>query len=195
MNSQQHVLIFLGPQGSGKGTQLELLQAIVGWPVIVMGDVFRAEATKATPRGQAVKALIDGGEIVPPKLWEPVLRDYLATFQHSGSILLDGVVRSPEQVSAFDRIRAELNLPEPLIINLQVPREESMTRLLKRHRHDDTREAIERRLQWSAEQTKPVIDHYRQSDRVIDINGNQSVDAVHQEIVHKLTDAGILSNA
>ncbi|MBI4023221.1 nucleoside monophosphate kinase [Candidatus Berkelbacteria bacterium] len=189
------VLLVLGPQGSGKGTQVSLLAKKTGWPVVTMGELFRSEAATGTERGQEIGALIDHGHLVPGTLWEPVLKDYLKAQQFSGGLILDAVVRSADQFGPFDRMRAELGIDEPFVLFIDVPEPVSIDRLLLRGRVDDTREAIQRRLTWSREQAGPVVDHYRSRDRVIDINGNQPVADVHREVIDKLHARGILELA
>jgi len=139
----------LGTQGSGKGTQVELLNKKMNLPVLTMGDVFRAEAKQPTKRGQKIKSILDEGDIVPAELWEPVLRNYLKDFNASDGALLDGVVRSPQQVTAFDQIRKELSLPEPYVVAISLSEEKAIPRLLKRGRHDDTESQIRERFTTS----------------------------------------------
>lgn len=190
--TKQTLLLVLGPQGSGKGTQVSLLKEKLAVPVVTMGEIFRQEMVKPTDRGRQVKEILGPGGLVPAEIWEPVLRDYLADCDLSQGAILDGVVRSMEQVTAFDRIRDELGLSVPFVVNIQVPEEESVKRLLLRGRHDDTESGIRQRLTWSRNETEPVIDHYRSLNRVTDINGNQSIDAVQMELVTKLTDAAVI---
>ncbi|MBI4185561.1 nucleoside monophosphate kinase [Candidatus Berkelbacteria bacterium] len=189
------LLHVLGPQGSGKGTQVALLNAVlnVALPVITMGQVFRDEIAKSTVRGQQIKAIIDPGGKVPAALWEPILRDYLATLDLSNGALLDGVVRDINQLNAFERLRSEQGLPEPYVLAIQVPEEESIKRLLLRGRHDDTEAAIHRRLAWSQAEVEPVIDLYITHGRTIYVNGLGSVDTIHDRIISKLVIAGLLT--
>lgn len=188
------LLQFLGPQGSGKGTQLTLLRTMLRpeLPVVTMGDLLRAEKASGSELGQRVAALIDQGKLVTIDLWQEVLTKHLATIDRSTGILLDGVVRTAEQKTAFDSIRTELALPDFTIINLTVPEDESVKRLLLRGRHDDTEDAIRQRLRWSADETAPVIEEYRQRGQVIDINGYQPIETVQAEITDKLLDAGLI---
>ena len=183
--------LFLGPQGSGKGTQLELLNQRFGLPVVVMGEVLRTEAATGTELGRRIAALIDQGTLVTIDLWEAALEAYLVTIDVSRGLMADGLLRTMEQVNSFERIQAKLGLSNPLVLNIQLPRDVSIDRLLKRGRHDDTREAIESRLAWSESDVLPVIDHYRAMNQVIDLNGDQTIEAVHAEILEKLQDRGV----
>jgi adenylate kinase len=187
------VLLFTGPSGSGKGTQANLLKKELGnVPIITMGDLFRALAAEPTELGQRVKAILSAGELVPIGVWQDVLDDHLAKTDVSHGAILDGVLRSMENARAFTNIRAKHKLAEPIVINLEVPHDISVERLLKRGRHDDTKEMIEKRLAWSYAETRPVVDHFRREGRVIDINGDDTIEHVHEAIVAALIKRGIL---
>lgn len=192
MSDQKVVLLFAGPQGSGKGTQAHLLREIGNVPIVTMGDLFRELATQPTDLGKRVKAILDAGELVPNDIWREVLDEHLGKIDVSHGAILDGVIRSMANAEAFAEIREKHKLAEPLVINLDVTREVSVERLIKRGRHDDTREAIEHRLAWSEAETRPLVDHYRQEGRVIDIDGNMTIERVHEAIVSALTKRGII---
>lgn len=190
------VLLFIGTVGSGKGTQVDLLNQALKLPVVTMGDVFRTERERDTDRGRAIREIYDRGDLIPPNLWEPALRDYLQELNCSQGALFDGVLRSIAQTTAYQHIESDLLLPPILVINIDVPIAEALKRLLARGRDmDKSEEATKRRLDWSRSETEPVVEHYRSLDKVIDINGDQSIDAVHAEIVQKLAEAGVITNA
>jgi adenylate kinase len=190
------LLHVLGPQGSGKGTQVALLNEALDapLPVITMGEIFRAEIVSGTERGLKIKAILDPGGKVTDELWEPVIRDYLPNVDLMRGVILDGVVRALDQFKAFERIRTELNLPEPYVLAISVPEEESVKRLLLRGRHDDTEEGIRRRLTWSREEVQPLIDHYRELDRTIDVDGFGSIEEIHTRVIDGLVAANILTH-
>lgn len=189
------LLHVLGPQGSGKGTQVALLNQALDkpLPVITMGQVLRDEIASGSERGLAIKAILEPGGKVTDDLWEPVIRDYLPTLDLTRGAILDGVVRALDQFRAFERIRTELGLPEPYVLAISVSEVESIKRLLLRGRHDDTEEAIRKRLTWSREEVQPLIDHYRALGRTIDIDGLGSIEEIHQRVMDGLVAAEILT--
>lgn len=190
-----HLIVILGIQGSGKGTQAGLLVQKFGWTLATAGDLFRDRAAIDDELGRAVKANLDSGQIMTIGQWEAVVGERLARMKPDETMIFDGLLRSPEQVAVFERIRTGHNLPQPLILALQLPRERAFERLMERRRADDAPELINRRIDWSEELMMPVLDHYRPLGQVIDINGDQAVTAVHEEIIQKLTDTGILPHA
>ena len=74
------------------------------------------------------------------------------------------------------------------VVHLDITDEEAMKRLLARKRYDDTEAAIRERLQWYKAEVVPAVEYYREKGRLVEINGEQSVEAVHQEIVEKFKD-------
>lgn len=188
------VLIFAGPQGSGKGTQATLLAKQFQLPLAVAGDLFRSIAKEPTETGKAIHETLSQGKLMTNELWREVTGKYLEQADLSRGIILDGFIRNMNQVESFEEISAQQTLPPVLIIYLALPREQSIERLLKRGRHDDTMEAIERRLEWSKTDSEPAIEYYREKNQVLDINGHQSIDEVHDEIVAKLTNGGWVEN-
>lgn len=188
------LLVFAGPQGSGKGTQATLLAEQFDLPLAVAGDLIRTVAQEKTELGHKTANLINNGQYVTLDIWEQIIGEYLRSTDLTRGIILDGFIRTMDQVHRFNDMQQEQTLPPILIINLTLPRDRSIERLLKRGRHDDTMEAIERRLKWSETDVKPAVDYYREIGQVIDINGDQAIDEVHDEIVAKLTDGGWVEN-
>ncbi len=95
-------LLIVGPQGSGKGTQGVRIAEAFGIPVVSTGDVFRANVAQGTELGQQVKAIIDGGSLVPDELTSAVVRDRLSQADAAEGFLLDGYPRNLAQVMHLD---------------------------------------------------------------------------------------------
>lgn len=187
------ILVFLGPQGSGKGTQSIMLAKTLGLPRAEAGQLCRDEAKKDTPLGKSIKALIDKGEYLPTSLWRPVIERVFQTVDASSGMIFDGFLRTPDQLKEFDTFRTTYFLPDPLIVYLRLSQEHAIARLMKRGRVDDTPELIATRLKWSTAKIQGILDHFRAKNEVIEINGDQSIDVVQQEIIDKLTKAGVIS--
>lgn len=195
MTTAQPVIHVLGTVGSGKGTQVALLSTRYHLPSVSAGDLFRQAAAPSTVTGRRVTAILMSGALMPIELWNEVVRSYLADADFSRGYLLDGVVRSPEQVERFTALIAERRLPEPWVLAIEISEELAFERLRKRGRLDTDSEAATRvRLAWSREQTSLVIRFYADRDRVVTVNGDQSIEAVHREIVMKLRAVGLLSS-
>jgi adenylate kinase len=190
-------VIFIGPQGSGKGTQIEKLdKAMVEKdPVrrvvdIQTGRRFRALAAKSeTFAEKKVARTLDTGVLQPDFLthimWGEAMLDQLDSKSH---LLIDGFPRTVTQAHVLDDALAFFERTKIHIINLDTPEEVVRARMHSRARADDTHESIEERLRWYSEETMPVLDYYRvrPDTQVHDIDGTDTVDGVHQQILNAL---------
>ena len=135
-------LLIVGPQGSGKGTQGARIAEALGIPTISTGDVFRANISQGTELGQQVKAIVEAGNLVPDELTSALVRDRVAQDDAAVGFLLDGYPRNTAQVGHLDEILAEQGASLDAVIELSVPRAESIARLALRAteqgRADDT---------------------------------------------------------
>ena len=188
-------LLIVGPQGSGKGTQGVRIAEALGIPVVSTGDVFRANVKDGTELGLKVKAIIDAGDLVPDELTSAIVRDRLEQDDAAGGFLLDGYPRNLGQVGDLDAFLASRGEALTGVIELSVPRDESIQRLALRAteqgRTDDTEEAIAKRLSIYESETAPILDVYRERGVVNEIDGVGSLDAITERITAALAARGI----
>ena len=180
-------LIFLGPPGAGKGTQALVLSSTFGVPHISTGDILRSAVKEQTELGQKAEEFMNAGELVPDSLMLGLIRERLSQDDAKSGWILDGFPRTVVQAEFLDQLLADLEQPYDSVVNLDVPDEIIVDRLLKRGRQDDTETVIRHRLDVYRQQTEPLIDFYRQRQKLISINGNQSMDTVSnhlKEMVH-----------
>lgn len=173
-------LIFLGPQGSGKGTQATRLARLMGVPHVATGDMLRAAVAAGTGLGSRAAAIMAAGDLVPDELVVAMVAERLGRPDAACGYILDGFPRNVPQAKALD---AELDGGIEAIVHLDVPHGELMERMLLRAaeqgREDDTQEVIARRLEIYWEQTAPLADYYRESGiPVFEVNGLGSIDEV-----------------
>lgn len=126
-------IILVGAQGSGKGTQAELLSQTLGVPHIASGDLFRKAIDEKTELGMKAKAYIDRGELVPDDLTVTMVVKRLEEPDCSQGVLFDGFPRTVAQAEVLDRGLQEVGKQIDLAIYLQVPREELLMRLSGRY--------------------------------------------------------------
>lgn len=192
-------LLIVGPQGSGKGTQGARIAELFGIPAVSTGDVFRANITQGTELGQQVQAIIQAGDLVPDALTGAVVRDRLSQEDASDGFLLDGYPRNLGQVADLDAFLAERGDSLTAVIELDVPREESIARISVRAkeqgRADDTPEAIAHRLSIYENETAPILDVYRERGIVDQVDGIGSLDEITDRIVSALEARGLVRRA
>lgn len=177
-------LIFLGPPGAGKGTQASVLANKCQIPHISTGDILRSAVVNQTELGIQAKSYMDKGELVPDQLMLNLVGDRLSESDVSDGWILDGFPRTVLQASFLDDLLDKIQQTYDCAVNLDVPDDVLIARLLSRGRSDDNEETIRNRLRVYREQTKPLIDFYSTSQRLISIDGNQPVDTV----THRLYD-------
>jgi adenylate kinase len=179
-------ILFLGPQGAGKGTQAKRIESEYGLPHIATGDILRKAIADGTELGRLARPIYEAGKLVPDDLIIGVIRDRLAEADADDGFVLDGFPRNLPQTEALDDMLLEIDRPLDVVLELRVPREVAVERMLRRaaeeDRSDDTPEAIAERLALYDEVTLPVIDHYAPTGKLVVIHGNKPIDAVWAEI-------------
>ena len=180
-----NIVIFRAP-GSGKGTQSERIVEKYGINHISTGDVLRGEMKNGTELGQIAKGYIDQGQLLPDNLIVDMLAKTLDGFQDSKGVIFDGFPRTIAQAEALKAMLAERGQSVSVMLDLDVPEEELMTRLIKRGqesgRADDNEETIKKRLVVYHSQTAPLIDWYRQEGLYAHINGLGQLETITNEI-------------
>jgi adenylate kinase len=178
-------LIFLGPPGAGKGTQAQILASIYQIPHISTGDILRAAVAEQTPLGIKARGYMNRGELVPDELILGLIKERLAQPDTQSGWLLDGFPRNVSQAVFLEKLLDELKEHPDKVINLEVPDEVLVERLLQRNRKDDNEDTIRRRLEIYHQDTVPVISFYSERDALKAINGNLSL----EEVTHNLQSA------
>jgi len=183
-------ILILGPQGSGKGTQAVRIAGEYGIPHVATGDMFRGAIAAGTSLGREVEPILASGALVPDELTIRLMRYRLSEEDAQTGFILDGFPRNRAQAEALDELLEELERPLELVLDLQVPDDVVMERLLGRAeeegRADDSPEVIERRLEIFHRETEPLVGYYLPRGVVVGIHGDRSRDEVWSEIVEAL---------
>jgi adenylate kinase len=176
-------LVLVGPPGAGKGTQAVRLAERLEVPHISTGDLFRANLQQETELGLEAKRFMDAGELVPDSVTVAMVRDRLDHGDVDKGFILDGFPRTVSQAGSLHDMLVERGDDLDAVVELQVPVDLLVERLLARGRGDDTEEVIRRRQQVYLDETAPLLDHYR--DRLVKVDAVGSV----EEITDRVTDA------
>ena len=125
-------VVFLGAPGVGKGTQADLVAKKFGWPKISTGDILREAVRNETPLGLQAKVCMDQGELVSDDIVVGIVRDKLAEPACANGFLLDGFPRTVNQAEELTKALEAQGRALDLVINVVVPREEIVRRLIGR---------------------------------------------------------------
>ena len=179
-------IVIFGAPGSGKGTQSERIVEKYGINHISTGDVLRAEIKNGTELGKTAKGYIDQGQLIPDELMIDILGSVFDSFKDSKGVIFDGFPRTIAQAEALKKMLAERGQDVSVMVDLDVPEEELMVRLIKRGkdsgRADDNEETIKKRLHVYHSQTAPLIDWYKNEKKYQHINGLGTMDGIFAEI-------------
>ncbi len=188
-------LVIVGPQGSGKGTQGAYIAEYLDIPTVVTGDLFRKNIKEGTELGKIVEGVINSGELVSDELTFDLIKDRMSEPDTIAGFLLDGFPRNTAQVELLDSYLDPRGESINAVINLDVPRDESITRLSARAaeqgRADDTAEAISKRLEVYEQETAPILDVYAQRGILDVIDGVGTEAEITERILAALAARGI----
>ena len=204
--------VFLGPQGSGKGTVIGKIKDKYAVPHISTGDMFREALKEGTEFGKKAQEYMNRGELVPDDVTCGMVNERVARDDCVDGYMLDGFPRNLKQAKAL----AEITTINTAVL-LDVPEEISLERLSVRRqcrecgaifhlqfvppavdavcdkcggelyqREDDMPEAIKERLAIYRAETMPIVGFYEDLGVLVKVDGSATPDKVAAEIVKKL---------
>ena len=180
-------IVIFGAPGSGKGTQSDLMIKKYGFGHISTGDVLRNEIKNGTELGKTAKGYIDNGQLIPDELMVSILASVYDSFgkEHKG-VIFDGFPRTIPQAEALKKMLDERGHKIAAMIELDVPEDELMARLIKRGkesgRTDDNEETIKKRLGVYHSQTAPLIEWYKKEGIHNHITGIGELDRIFADV-------------
>lgn len=191
------ILIVLGVQGSGKGTQADLLVERLGFVTFSAGQLLRDEAASDSELGKKIDHIIhEKGELVPAEMIRKLILQALEKAPKDSTVIIDGYPRSLEQLEDFDKIVEESGFSNVKVLDIHISDDVAIKRLTSRvvlddagnevKREDDDIEKIKTRLKWSHEDTGPVLEVFEERGARVKINGEQGIEEVYQEVAGKL---------
>src|SRR5262245_60774566 len=191
-------IFFIGPQGSGKGTQAKLLAKKADFFYWEMGGILRG-LDRNTDLGGKILSLIDQGVLLGDDLLLEVVKHKLSEVPKGKPVIFDGVPRRIGQAHfLLDHLR-EVGYKNFVTLFIDLSKEESMKRLLLRakieNRKDDTEEAIEFRLKQYQEDTLPVLDYLKDNSTFITIDGRPPIEEVTVQIDQALASLTVHDHA
>jgi len=193
---QPQTFIFFGPSGSGKGTQVKLLQEEIkkkdpGGTILYLetGEKFRELIKKESFTAKIAKEIIGKGELIPEFLpiwiWTQYIVENLTGQEH---LFFDGSPRKLEEAKVLDSAIKFYNRENPVVVSIEVSDKWATERLKERGREDDNKEDIKERLDWYHKNVIPTMEYFKNNSyyKFISINGEQTIEEAHKEIMKKV---------
>jgi len=191
LQARMEILIITGPPYSGKGTQCEILKTKLGFNHISTGDRIRKEKDGKTSIGKVMTEYEENGNLVPDYIMQELIGQIIDENSNAKGIILDGYPRTKSQVDTILNLLTEKKLNIKAVINIDVPKEELLSRAQKRaessNRKDDLNSDIHlKRIEVFETATRPAIDYMKGKFNVVDINGLGTIENITTAISETL---------
>jgi len=208
-------LLLYGAPGSGKGTQANMLRSRFGIPHIATGDMLRAEIQVGSTLGREAQPILAKGQYVPDDIMIGMIRNRLREPDSAGGFIIDGFPRTVPQAEALDVLMRELGRHLDRVLYLKVEMAELLERLSGRlvcptcqrtyppstvacaadgtalvQREDDKTEAVRPRIEIYLSKTVPVLEHYRGTGIVSEIDGRGTIDQITGRVLKAIGENG-----
>lgn len=180
-------IVLFGAPGCGKGTQAQRLKAHYGIEHVSTGEVIRNEIRLGTELGRSMERYIAEGKLAPDQVVIGMIANYVAQHRDARGCIFDGFPRTTVQAEEFDRILADSGLKVDIMIDIRVPEEELVRRILLRGKEsgradDASEEVIRGRLDVYHRQTAVVSDFYAAQGKYASVDGLGTMDEVFGRI-------------
>lgn len=179
-------LIILGAPGAGKGTQAALLKESFSIPHISTGDMLRAAVETQTPLGKKADEYMSAGQLLPDDLIVDLMGERLNESDCQKGFLLDGFPRTVGQAIALDKMLTGNQKEIDAVLNLEVPEEVLVERLLARKRADDQEDTIRERLKVYHAQTAPLVEFYEKRGLLKSVAGVGTIEEITQRLLESV---------
>lgn len=180
-------IVLFGAPGCGKGTQAQRLKERYGIDHVSTGEVIRGEIRRGTELGRSMESYIAQGKLAPDEIVIGMIANYVAEHLDAKGCIFDGFPRTTVQAEEFDKILAKNGLKVDIMIDIRVPEEELVKRILLRGKDsgradDASEEVIRGRLAVYHKQTAIVSDYYTAQNKYASVDGVGTMDEVFDRI-------------
>ena len=196
MNNKAQTYVFFGIVGSGKGTQVELLQKYLKENnisddilFISPGNEYRKIIGSDTYTSRTIKERLEKGFLQPDFLTVGLLTNILiSNIKEGTSIIADGFPRTVVQSKDFESMMKFFNRSDIKIVYIELSKEEAIKRMKLRGRSDDTDLGITNRFNEYINNVIPSMEYFngKEGYTIYKINGDQSIEDVHKDIINSI---------
>ena len=186
-------ILLLGPPGGGKGTQANYLIKKLSIPQISTGDMLREHVKNKTSLGNEAQSYMNSGKLVPDNIILGMMNQRLLINDCENGFILDGFPRTLKQAENLDNILSTLNLKIDKVIEINVEEDLLLKRITKRAseskniRGDDNSDILKNRIIVYKRDTLPVLNYYRELNKLSTVDGMKSIEKVSEDILELLT--------
>ena len=179
-------LVIFGPPGAGKGTQSNFLVKKFQLHQLSTGELLRKEITNKTDLGNKICSIIDTGNLVSDEIVGNLIEKYITNSVYQNRLIFDGYPRNINQAKNLEKLLNRYNQKIDIALKLSVSLETIKKRILERKnlekRADDSEVVAIKRYKNYETNIKPVIDFYKQSKLLKEVNGEASITEISNEI-------------
>ena len=179
-------IVIFGPPGAGKGTQSNLIVKKYKLHQLSTGELLRNEIKDNSLLGQKISSIINSGNLVSDEIVGNIIEKYVSEDKFKNRLIFDGYPRNLIQARNLDsvlkRYGQKINIALKLSVSLKTIKKRIIERKNLEKRADDNNEIAIRRYNDYENNIKPVVDFYKQSDLLKEVNGEASITAISEEI-------------
>ena len=181
-------IILFGPPGAGKGTQAKFIIDKYNMIQISTGDMLRVSVLSGSELGNKVKVLMDKGDLVSDDIIMSIISERILEEDCKKGFILDGFPRTLNQAKELDKMLDDKNLKINHVIEIKVDEDLLINRIKKRAaedkivRNDDNQDVLKNRILIYKKDTIPVLQYYKNLNRLRQVNGMQSIKSVSNVI-------------
>ena len=186
-------LILFGPPGAGKGTQAKFLIDKFDIAQISTGEMLREEVSSNTVLGKAAKSIMDNGDLISDEIIMSMIEKRITKKDCKNGFILDGFPRTLNQAKSLDKLLKKINLKLNEVIEINVVEDLLLKRIINRAsenkniRNDDNSEILKNRILVYKKDTLPVLEYYKDLNKLKTVDGMQAIEKVSEDILKLLS--------
>ena len=179
-------IVIFGPPGAGKGTQSNLIVKKFRLHQLSTGELLRKEITNKTNLGKKISSIINLGNLVSDEIVGNLIEKYISNDEYKNRLIFDGYPRNLNQAKNLNHLLKKYSQKIDIVLKLSVSLETIKKRISERKnlekRTDDHEDIAIKRYKNYENNIKPVVDFYKQSELLKEVNGEASITKISDEI-------------